>query len=485
VTEVRLLVVPPRADPTLAIAAAGWRVLDLERAYAERILQAGALAREAGAAAGTDGAARRLMLLLAAAELLDAPGPQTRLRAAGAAYAGACDPDSGLALRLDDLELTAGTTERLADVLALPAGRSPFAPEIEAAVAAAAGAERVVVWLERDQQLPAAVALVHRLAAGGRSEVAGAFAAGHWQTLASRPPLSAATLVAEPPVERTLAGLPGRDGAGGLAWRAAPGDPVPDRDWAGHVALGELADGALDLARCRLAVAAFCAVSDTVVTQDGRCLAPASLTRRRPARLVGEWQVGAPGIGRPELERTLATLEREPVFDWIAGLRRFHWPLDRPGGTWAGREVAVGEPPADLDLARFRPFTCAGTLAGDELDGVIGDLWRRLDARAPVVAGRVAAAFASPQPAATGGPRVELDPDCALVELPGEDASGGWTAVNLRTGVALAIDARLARRLADLRRPAEPDAALGGLPASVRERALGLLRSRAVIRSCA
>src|SRR6266487_794052 len=125
VTEVRLLVVPPRADPTLAIAAAGWRVLDLERAYAERILQAGALAREAGAAAGTDRAARRLMLLLAAAELLDAPGPQTRLRAAGAAYAGACDPDSGLALRLDDLELTAGTTERLADVLALPAGRSP------------------------------------------------------------------------------------------------------------------------------------------------------------------------------------------------------------------------------------------------------------------------------------------------------------------------------------------------------------------------
>jgi hypothetical protein len=481
---VRLFVVPPRTDPTLEVAATGWQVLDLERAYAARILGTAPLAA-AVAAAATD--ARRRMLLQAAAELLDAPAPQTRLRAAGAAYAGSCDPTSGLQLRLDDLELTAGTTERLADVLALPADRSPFALEIEAAVQTASGAERVMVWLERDQQLPAAVALVERLSVSGRVEVAGAFAAEHWRVLSSRPPLSAATLAEEPPLRRTLAGLRGDIGvgAGGLAWRAAPGDPVPEGDWAGHVALGELADRALDLRRCRFAVAAFCAIEDTVVAPEGRCLTPASLASARPARLLGEWQVGAPGIGRPELELTVAAQERGPIFDWVAGLRRFHWPLGRPGGSWAGREVAVGEPPADLDLARFRPFTCPGTLAADELDAVMEDLWRRLDARAPVVAGRVAEAFASPQPPAAGGHRVELDPDCALVEMPGEDGSMRWTAINLRTGVALALDARLATRVARLRRPVDSDAALAGLPAPVRDRALGMLRSRAVIRSCA
>ena len=132
-------------------------------------------------------------------------------------------------------------------MLSLPGDRSPFAPEIEAATAASCGAERVVVWVERDQQLPAAVMLVERLlAAGCRPEVAGPFAAAHRRTLGSRPPLSSARPADEPVVERSLVGLPGEARRPPLAWRAAPGDPVPDGEWAGHVSLRELASGALD-----------------------------------------------------------------------------------------------------------------------------------------------------------------------------------------------------------------------------------------------
>src|SRR5215831_8912613 len=129
--EPPLLIVPPRADPTREVTAAGWRVLDLERAFADRCLSRQRLLQEAEAVAAGRGAGRRLLLLKSAAELLDAPHPQTRLRAMGAGYSGLCDPASGLELRLDDLELTAGSTERLDDVLDLPADRSPFAPEIE------------------------------------------------------------------------------------------------------------------------------------------------------------------------------------------------------------------------------------------------------------------------------------------------------------------------------------------------------------------
>ena len=478
----RLLVIPARADPTLETAAPGWTVLDLERAHAERVLDPGRLAAEAAAA---DVPGRRRLLLAAAAQLLGAPGAQTRLRAAGAAYAGTCDEGSGLVLRLDDLELVCGTTERLDDVLALDAGRSPFAPEIDAAVAAARGAERVVVCLERDQQLPAVAALVARLAAaGGRPEVAGGFAAAHWAALSSRPPLSAARLVEAPRRERRLAGLPGLGCEAPLAWRDGPDEPVPGGEWAGRVSLRELAEGTIDLDRCRFAVAGFCAAHEEVVAPDG-WRAAREAVRRASCRLVGEWWVGAPGIGRDELERTLAAEEREPLFDWVAGLRRFHWPAGRRDGAWAGRRVSLLAAPDGLDLAHFQRFACPGTIPDGELDAVLGDLWRRLDARAPVVAGRVAAAFASPQPAAAPGPRVELDPDCAVVELPGEDGRGRWTAVNLRTGVALAVDARLAPHVAALRRPAAADAALGRLPAPARERALGVLRARAVIRSCA
>ena len=483
----RLMILPPRADPTLEVEAAGWTVVDMERAFADRVLRPDRLLQEAAAAAASGAATRRLLLLRSAAELLDAPHRQTRLRAMGAAYAGICDPESGLELRLDDLELTAGTTERLADVLALPARRSPFVPEIEAAVAAATGAERVLVWLEQDQQLPAAAALVERLSASGRPGVAGAFASAHWRTLGARPPLSAARLVATPAVTRRLRVVPGHANGEATAWRDAPGEPVPDGVWAGRVSLSEVVGGALPLDRCRFAVAGFCAAHDEVVAPDGWRIPRAEMARARPAslRLVGEWLVGAPGIGRQDLERTLAEEDRAPLFDWIAGLRRFHWPVDRAGVTWAGREVVVGEPPAELDLARFRPVACPGTIAPDQLDDVIAGLFRRLDERAPLVAGRIAAAFASQQPAPVAGRRVELDPDCALVELPGDDGRARWTAVNLRTGVALALDARLAPHVADLRRPAEPEAALARLPAPVRERALSLLRARAVIRSCA
>src|SRR5262249_26131833 len=101
--EPPLLIVPPRADPTREVTAAGWReaaaaggrLLALGRASADRCLSRQRLLQEAEAGAAGRGAGRRLLLLKSAAELLDAPHPQTRLRAMGAGYSGLCDPASG------------------------------------------------------------------------------------------------------------------------------------------------------------------------------------------------------------------------------------------------------------------------------------------------------------------------------------------------------------------------------------------------------
>src|SRR5205085_7555116 len=120
-------------------------------------------AGELGAEPAAEVARARLLLQAAASLLEREPTPQGRLRALGAALAGMSGPPSAVRLRLDDLELPGGTTERAADAGVAARGPLPFQAELDEAVAAAASASRVRVVLDRDQQLPALLRLAVEL----------------------------------------------------------------------------------------------------------------------------------------------------------------------------------------------------------------------------------------------------------------------------------------------------------------------------------
>ena len=496
-----LLVLPFHRDVTcVPEAPEGWRVLDLARAYGQRMRAAGTRARaeavrEQGPA--TPQAMRELLLLRAAGALWargETTGPRS-LRALGAVLTALSGAPLAVRVRLDDIELEEGTTERSADVLRLLGRPAPDDEERALAAEAFAGAARVRLWLEKDLQLPSALALAAACPESVPLEVAGPFATLHRGVLATLPGFQRATFP---------------EGLAPLRWRVMPleaegvegaprwipeGTPLPREPgaWAGSVPLRALLEPeALVASGCRAAVVGVCALDErTGVGSDGTRVPAEALAsalerlRASGVRVVAEWWVGAPGVDEAAHERTFARLGERPGFDWVSGVRTFHWTRGRPEADFAGVPVRLLAPPGDRDLARTVPFEAPGTVPRERLPELISSLAGRLLARAPLSPGRVAWAMLHPPvPPTPGGERVRLDGDCALVQLPAAldgRAGSAWYAANLRTGAILAMDARLAPGVARADQPLPGAELFAALPEAQRGKVEALLVSRGVL----
>ncbi|AKQ65430.1 hypothetical protein A176_002342 [Myxococcus hansupus] len=395
-----------------------------------------------------------------------------------------------------------------------------------------ADAERVRLWIDRDLQLPAAAWLARACPRHVPLEVAGPFAWQYREVLQHLSVFQRAAFVDAPPLRWQLAGdvhgatrarlvwIPESQGlrfgeaqapasdaeAAPVARHPALGTSTPEAvraftdeaRWAGHVSLDSLLrPDALVESGCEVAIVGFCAFSEgDVVDPWGARIPRASLVqgargfRAAGGRIVAEWWVGAPGIDAAALEATFNALDGEPLFDHVSGVRPFHWTrMSLPGGVprlW--QDVNVGAPPEDRDLARSLPFEHAGSIPSSSVPQVLAGLASRLLARAPLSPGRVAAAClpdATAPVSEDGGPRgIVLDADCALVQLPaGLDgaARASWYAANLRTGGVLAMDARLAPKLAGLTRPGEVAQVLGAVPEAQRGKLVETLVARSVL----
>lgn len=508
----RVLIVPPHGDFTLAWPEPeGFRVEDAARAFIERCrplaLEAEArrceefLRLESGDSAEL---ARSVLLLRAAAAVLQSGRDVHRhLRACGAALAGLCPGRSWMRLTLDGLALVDGSTERGADVLAVARPEEGHAPEIldrvpyevslQPALRALGAAETVRLRLDTDAQLPAAVYLASHLD-GQELELTGVYAAAHAGALARLPVFAGARLHAEDAVPQVV-GSPLLPSAGSaLRW---VDDPLRLRiprggPWGGVVPFGALAEPqSLLNSGCQVAVLGFCELGGEVVGLDGRVLgrdavrAAVDALRGAGVRVVGEWWIGAPGIGEAALERTFEGLERESPFDWLAGVRPFHWPARRESGRWGRVEVVAGPVPADRDLARERPFEAPGTLSPEVARERLETLEKALARSGGVSPGRVAQAYVTPPaPRPERGDHVCLEPECAVVTmevlLDGRPGPASY-AVNLKTGSILALEPPWAAALQALRAPALPGEALAHLPEAQREKRVRALVEKGVL----
>ncbi|MCP3137341.1 hypothetical protein [Pyxidicoccus xibeiensis] len=552
----KLLVLPPHRDVTLVPdVPEGWHLVDAARDFCLRVstdasVAEAADARERGPV--TAQSMRELLLLRAAQALMqreDATG-HTGLRALGAVLTALSGPPSGVRLRLDDIELENGTTERSQDVLRVVSQPAPYSEDLARAAERFASAERVRLWLDRDLQLPAAAWLARACPLEVPLEVAGPFAVAHRKVLARMPMFQRAEFVeASTPLRWRVAPLPGGPDLEPLYWipealeltvippptPLAPGelmldgvDPVDlgavttrkvlgsctaeelrtltgGAPWGGHVGLESVLHAEVLLeSGCRVAVVGFCSISGGTVLEPtsgyrldtARLLQGARRLRDAGVRLVAEWWVGAPGVDEAELEETLAA---PPLFEHVAGVRPFHWGLERPDLDRQFRRswIQPKSPPADRDLARSRPFDAPNTLSGSRLSEVMESLSQRLLRRAPLNPGRVAAAClrgpsaplpvsqeAAPQEVPTARGPIRLDADCALVQLPATldgTPRPAWYAANLRTGAVLAMDARLAPGLSGLTRPALAADVLGAVPEAQREKLVDTLVAKAVL----
>jgi len=494
----KLLLLPPHRDVTcVPEAPEGWHVVDVARDFCQRVGARGLLARAAEAreqAAATPSSLRELLLLRAALALFQRGSgePHRPLRALGAALTALSGPPSVVRVRLDDIELEGGTTERSVDVLRVVSGPAPYAEDLARAAEHLAGAERVRLWLEKDLQLPAAVTLASACPADVPLEVAGPFAETHRQVLSALPAFQRASFPQGVAPLRWRA-VPLEEGGEPLGWVPEGASPPERGPWAGHVAPGALlSPEALEASGCRTVVVGFCTVDAAqVLGSDGRRLPLETLTRAverlRAAgiHVVAEWWVGAPGVDEAAHERTCAWLGERRLFDWVAGVRPFHWTRGRAGQDFGGVPVSFLSPPEDRDLARSVPWEAPGSVAAGRQGELLTTLAGRLLQRAPLSPGRVAWALVHPPtPLASGGSLTRLDGDCALVQLPATlegVVKPTWYAANLRTGGVLAVDARLAPLLARWERPAPASEALASLPEAQRGKLEATLKSRGVL----
>ncbi|MDQ3264444.1 MAG: hypothetical protein M3Y59_12400, partial [Myxococcota bacterium] len=428
-----------------------------------------------------------LLELEAARAVLTRPGVErpARLRAQGQSLA-ALTAAGPLRLRLDDLELAEGSTQRGADLRAL-AGRTdlPFGPELERAVEEAAAAPRIRILVDCDQRLPFAVALCARLAKRADQPpptLCGPFAVRHQSALESLFPGLAFD-----------AALPTwtLDGA---AWRWDGQPPVSAGPWRGYLPLEALA--AAEGPPPRLAVVPFLALDEArgVLSLEGRWF-PRALLEEAAARftVVGEWHFGAP-IPAALTEQSAALLlasatEAGPSlsFAWLGGLRRFHWSVDRPGqARFDGLPLALEATGADLDLARSRSFHTPGMLEETALDALVRRVLVALaQAPRPPSPGRVGAGLATVRPAsAPGGDWLRLAGDAALVELPltlEGKAQPTAVATSLGTGALLSLDPRLLPFLRRLERPCREGEFLPGVNPAMRQKLLHTLLERGIL----
>ncbi|MFB6614202.1 hypothetical protein ACFCV9_08300 [Streptomyces sp. NPDC056367] len=492
------LIVLPHGDPTLRYEAPGHRTAELHRAAVDRLTSAaqrqwlrGVLRTEAEAAAGSG--TGDLALLEAADRFLSEPPRAPDVDGTGVPDGAATSrllavdvvltlagPRAGwpVTLRLDDLELVHGTTQSTADVArAAAAGGTPFVPELLQARALLDDGP-AVLFVDRDQQLPALFALV----AQGPARplfLDGPFARRHWPVLRRHLPPGSG-------LRRThaLARAEGRP----EAWLTRP-DDGPWADQLTGAELAALAAGAAAPAGCAAAVVTLAAATaEGVLTADGTALSAgqlASAVRQlagAAVRVLAELWLGAPGVDETQLRATAAWLAAADLPWQVAGCRPFHLPgprrpgADGPDGpehdrrqgepTWAGHPAPVRPAPPELDLPR------GALLDGPTRTELLPELLAVLAARHTPVPGRVAGAYLA-EPG-TPEPEDRLVPGATVVML------GAHTVLaDLRTRRTYALDPRLGGRLARLG-PGQPVSAV--LPQGrALERTVALLSSIGVL----
>ena len=482
----------PHADPTLALDDQGG--CDVARAFVGRVV-AGEFEHDVVRRMGGSREARRAALLLKAAMsiLRRQPGEDARYRAVGAAL-GALSESSAVHLTLDDLELAQGTTESSADVArAVEAGPLPFQAEIDAAIEQCRGQPRVCIVVDRDQELPGAVALARGLP-HAKIELRGAFAFAHRAALLRMDVFHGGTVV-ETATSLSIAGLAGYEtDKPWPQWRSDV--PRERRPWAGMVPLATIVDPQrLIGSGCRAVVVGFASIEEQGVLSAEGTLHREPLVRdsieallRSGIQVTAEWRIGAPGVNERSLLGTLDRLQRAPLFPAIAGFRLFTWPVNRPAGAWGPVRVDVGNPDTHRDLARSRPFSAPGTLAPDETQRVLQDLVAAIGTRWRLSPGHVAAALVS-KPAFQVGPSrgdaVQIDPACAIVDL-GISLEGvvgeHWYVVDLAGGSIFGIDRRFGPGLARLERPGRPSESLDTVPGPQRTKVLDALLAKKILR---
>lgn len=492
----KLLVVLPHTDPTLRPQAPeGWTLHDAGAAFAGRARDPGALRSSANESEreGTSESLRRALLARTAAALFErgeASDVEGHLRALGAAFTGLSS--DRVALRLDDLELHGGSTERSLDVLSVSREPLPYSPELQAAIEVAREAERVRLWVDRDQQLPAVFAFAQALGRPEALELDGPFARRHAEALTHA--LPELRTCASEPLGCTFEIIGASET---LVWREESGTAIPERAWAGHLslteALAEIGDRLLFRAG---SVGLAALVGDQVIGADGS-VHPLSRVRSSFVALAEagvqlglEWWVGAPGQTAEVHEATLAALDAGVLAPArLVGLRPFHWSKHRPPERFAGRAVELDAPETDRDLARSYPFRCEGTLSPAEKLTLIESLAAKALAKHPLVPGRVAlACVAPPRVLPSRAESLRLAADCAVVELAaGLDGKPqtSWYAVQLATRATLAMDPRIAPQLAAWTTAMRPETALPKLPAAVRERLVQQLIDKRILEGVA
>lgn len=487
----RLWVIPPFGDGSLSwVPPEPDRLIDLNRAFLERVLlpahlTAVASQLEARLESMGEAGVVAFLQLQTGRRLIVSDDPVRKLRATGAILSGISSAPSRVRLRLDDLELAHGTTQSSADSLEAARGPLPFAAELESSLPLSE-ATTVVLWLERDQQVPAVLALAPRLPRT-RLALAGPFAREHSEAL-RRIELLRDVPVLDASLRPVAIGFPGNP-LEPIAWRFA-GAPIPAEHWAGEVSPTEL----LERPACSVAVVAFCATDgETLLANEGsrvelpRLVEAASRLREHGARIMGEWWLGAPGVSEDAHRRTLDVLGNQNLFDFVGGLRLFHWARGRPTSQWPDAGVTFKDSESALDLGRYRDFEAPGTLRGPPLHALVDALAKELRAMHPLVPGRVAQAYLAPAESRVDRGNVQLDPDAALVTSPmtlrAEKKPTDYF-VNLRTGAIAAIDGRLRAMIDPLQVPTPRTQALAGLPEAQRAQLLNGLVAKGFLVGC-
>ncbi|MBZ4323561.1 hypothetical protein JNW98_30050, partial [Streptomyces sp. SCA2-4] len=318
-----IIIVPPGGDPTLRLAVVpdGVTVVDVgHRFVAELIRQAARGALRTRSRAPGD----RLMATAGTRALGDASRPRLhRLRGLGAVLGALHEPGHGVRLRLDDLEPADGSLESAADVLRAAAAPAPYDGALAGACADVPRGAAVRLVVEREQQVPAAVALARALRPRVRRlELTGRWATVHAPALRHLPPLAGLRLVPAPRgLAWELADPFGPAPDDGLRWRERAADPVPAGPWAGRVGLRELVGGVVPAyggeravpgtagagppaadGHPRLAVIGVCAAADRAIGRGGtqlswdRLASAAGAARDRGTTVVAELWLGAPGF---------------------------------------------------------------------------------------------------------------------------------------------------------------------------------------------
>lgn len=447
----RAVVVLPHADPSVRLVAPGRPdVHNLHQQAVARIVSA----QDASAPAADD--LRTVLHAAARATLARRADPVARL-AASATMLALCDPRQqwSVRLRLDDLELVHGSTERGADVRrAVP--HLPFDPELAAAVELAR--RDPIFWIDRDQQLPALAALGSRVDRPVR--VAGGFAAEHWRVLRTWLPAGSRPVALDAYWETDDGGVPGHpDGTAGggaaavpVRWLSRPRVAGgPRRRWADEVTGEELRHPERLPEGCAAAILGIAGAGEQgIVTGDGSALGWETVAAGVQALTGGGVQVlveqllAAPGHTAESALATARCLVGGDLGWRVIGCRPFHLrPATGRHGraeshNWGGRSI-VARPARDLDLPRSIDYGAA------DLATVVPEVVQCLRGRHRLAMQRVARFYLR-----DAGSGQSLAPGI-VVRVTG----GSCWLVDLAAVRVMRLDPRIGRRLAALG-PGEP-----------------------------